>query len=58
MDSDYVYLCGVMWCGYGQQEAGEELMRAAHCDDPNLSALALAMLQEGFKPSHTLGQPN
>jgi hypothetical protein len=58
MDSDYVYLCGVMWCSYGQQEAGEELMRATHCDDPNLSALALAMLQEGFKPRQTLGRPN
>jgi hypothetical protein len=49
MNSDYVYLCGVMWCNYGQQEAGKELMRAAHCEDPDLSTLALAMLQEGFK---------
>ena len=23
MNSDYVFLCGVMWCGYGQQEAAE-----------------------------------
>ena len=29
MNSDYVFLCGVMWCGYGQQEAGRELLRAA-----------------------------
>jgi hypothetical protein len=58
MDSDYVYLCGVMWCSYGQHEAGEELIRAISCDDPNLSALALAMLQEGFKPRRTFGLPN
>jgi hypothetical protein len=58
MDSDYVYLCGVMWCSFRQLEAGEELMRATHCDDPNLSARALAMLQEGFKPRQTCGRPN
>src|ERR1700750_1240864 len=39
---------GLMWCGSGQQEAGKELVRAAHCEDPDLSTLALAMLQEGF----------
>jgi len=49
MNSDYVYLCGVMWCSYGQQEAGSELMRAAQCDDPDLSSLALAMLEEGCR---------
>jgi len=47
MNSNYVFLCGVMWCRYGQQDAGSELMRAAQCDDPDLSALALAMLQVG-----------
>jgi hypothetical protein len=49
MDSDYVFLCGVMWCGYGQEDAGSELMRAAQCDDPDLCSLALAMLQEGYR---------
>lgn len=49
MNSDYVFLCGVMWCSYGQRDAGEELMRAASSEDPDLSTLALAMLQEGFK---------
>ena len=47
MNGNYVFLCGVMWCQYGQQEAGSELMRAAQCGDPDLSALALALLQEG-----------
>ena len=49
MNSNYVFLCGVMWCQYGQQEAGSELMRAAESGDPDLSALALAMLHEGCK---------
>ena len=47
MDSNYVFLCGVMWCRYRQEDAGSELMRAAECEDPDLSALALAMLREG-----------
>jgi len=49
MNSDYVFLCGVIWCSYRQQEAGSELMRVAQCDDPDLSSLALAMLQEGCR---------
>jgi tetratricopeptide (TPR) repeat protein len=24
MDSNYMFLCGVMWCKFGQQEAGKE----------------------------------
>jgi len=50
MDSNYVFLCGVMWCRYGQDDAGSELVRAAECGDPDLSALALAMLREGCFP--------
>ena len=50
MNSDYVFLCGVMWCKYGQEDAGHELMRAAKSADPDLSALALAMLVEGCTP--------
>ena len=49
MDSDYVFLCGVMWCRYGQEDAHRELMRAAECKDADLSALALAMLQAGYR---------
>jgi hypothetical protein len=46
MDGDYVFLCGVMWCAYGQQDAGRELLRAANSADPDLSALAVAMLAQ------------
>jgi hypothetical protein len=44
MDANYVFLCGVMWCRFGQQDAGEELMRVAESTDPEMRALAWAML--------------
>jgi hypothetical protein len=47
MDSDYVFLCGVMWCRYGQQEAGKELLRATDSMDPDMRTLAWAMLAKG-----------
>ena len=52
MDGDYVFLCGVMWCCYGQEDAGRELQRAADSADPDLSALALAMLRQGDHSLH------
>ena len=48
MDSNYVFLCGVMWCGYGQQDAGKELLRATSSLDPDIRALAWAMLAKGM----------
>ena len=48
MDGDYVFLCGVMWCGYGQQDAGRELLRATRSMDPDIRALASAMLEKGI----------
>ncbi len=47
MDGDYVFLCGVMWCAYGQQDAGKELLRATRSVDPDIRALAWAMLAKG-----------
>jgi hypothetical protein len=47
MNSDYVFLCGVMWCRFGQQDAGEELIRAADSPDPDIKALASAMFAKG-----------
>jgi hypothetical protein len=49
MHSDYIFLCGVMWCKFGQQEAGKELLKAAKSGDPEMSALALAMLAKGAR---------
>jgi len=48
MDSDYVFLCGIMWCNYGWPEAGKELVRATGSGDPDAKALARAMLAKGI----------
>jgi hypothetical protein len=47
MDNDYMFLCGVMWCRFGQPEAGKELVRALTSMDPDMRALAWAMLANG-----------
>lgn len=47
MDSNYVFLCGVMWCRFGQQDAAKELLRATDSPDPDMKALAWAMLARG-----------
>jgi hypothetical protein len=47
MDNDYMFLCGVMWCKFGQPEAGKELLRAATSMDPDMKALAWALLAKG-----------
>ena len=48
MNSEYVFLCGVMWCGYGQEEARHELVRAIGSANPDVGALAWAMLMKGM----------
>jgi hypothetical protein len=58
MDSNYVFLCGVMWCGYGEQEAGKELLRATSSRDPDTRALAWAMLAKGKRArKKVIGNP-
>jgi len=47
MDSNYMFLRGVMWCKFGQQEAGKELLKAANSVNPDMSALAWAILAKG-----------
>jgi hypothetical protein len=49
MDGNYVFLCGVMWCRFGQQDAGKELLRATNSVDPDVNALAWAMLAKGAR---------
>ena len=49
MDSNYVYLCGVIWCKFGQHDAGKELLRAANAEDPDMQALAWAMFDSAKK---------
>jgi hypothetical protein len=49
MNSNYMFLCGVMWYKFGRQEAGKELLRAAKSEYPDMSALAWAMLAKGAR---------
>jgi hypothetical protein len=49
MDSNYVFLCGVMWCRFGQHDAGKEPLRAADAEDPDMKALASAMFAKGLR---------
>jgi hypothetical protein len=49
MDGNYMFLCGVMWCKFGQQEAAKELLRAANSRNPDMSELAWAMLKRGAR---------
>ena len=56
MDTDYIFLCGVMWCRFGEHDAGRELLRAADSMDPDMSALAWAMLAKGASHFREFGK--
>ena len=45
MSTDYVFLCGVMWRQYASEDAGHELVRALHSEDPIVVSLACALLE-------------
>jgi len=51
MKTDYVFLCGVMWTQFGLEDAGEELVRALHSNDPDISVLASALLERTSQQS-------
>ena len=36
MNVDYVFLRGVMWSQYASTDAGGELIRALHAEDPEV----------------------
>ena len=45
MKTDYLFLCGVMWTQFRLVDAGRELVRALHSDDPDIAVLASALLE-------------
>jgi len=49
MDSNYASLCGVMWCRFGQQDAGQALLRVADSGDPDMQAMTWAMFVKGLR---------
>jgi hypothetical protein len=47
MDRNYVFLCGVTWCKFGQEDAAKEIPRAPDSNDPDVNSLASAMFAKG-----------
>jgi len=45
MDSNYVFLCGVMWRKYHSSDARSELLRALGSNDQDIVLLAMVMLE-------------
>lgn len=57
MDSTYVFLCGVAWCQFGEEAAGNELIRALGSADTKVRALARAMLgKAGLRSKALIGE--
>ena len=46
MNTDYVFLCGVMWAQHASADAYQELFRALRSDDPDVVLLASALLEQ------------
>jgi hypothetical protein len=49
MNINFVFLRGVMWCRFGQRDAGKELLMASDSRDPDVRSLAWAMLAKGVR---------
>ena len=51
MDRNYVFLCGVTRCKFGQEDVAKEILRASDSNDPDVSSLASAMFAKGVSRS-------
>lgn len=58
MNTDYVFLCGVMWRNYGSDDARRELIRGLQSGDPDVIALASALLDEQLGVAHDAASPD
>jgi hypothetical protein len=57
MNSTYVFLCGVAWCQFGEEAAGNELIRALSSADAKIRVLARAMLSKaGLRSKALIGE--
>jgi hypothetical protein len=57
MNSTYVFLCGVAWCQFGEEAAGNELIRALGSADRRIRVLARAMLgKAGLRSKALIGE--
>jgi hypothetical protein len=56
MDSNYVFLCGMVWAQFGKEDAGLELVRALASPDQDVRVLARAMLSQAGGSKALIGQ--
>ena len=56
MDANYVFMCGMVWSQFGEQDAGHELITALQSTDPALRILARTMLDQAPGSKELLGQ--
>ena len=56
MDANYVFMCGMIWSQFGEQEAGRELITALQSTDPAVRILARTMLEQSRGSKELLGQ--
>jgi hypothetical protein len=54
MNPTYLFLCGVAWCQFGEESAGNELIRALSSADRKVRALARALLGRAGERSKAL----
>ena len=56
MDANYVFMCGMVWSQFGEQDAGHELITALQSPDPALRILARTMLERARGSKELLDQ--
>lgn len=56
MDANYVFMCGMVWSQFGEQEAGQELISALQSSDPAVRILARTMLEHAQGSKELIGQ--
>ena len=56
MASNYVFLCGVMWCRFGQQDAGPRTTQICRLQRSRHEGLAWAMFAKGLRRLRELEQ--
>ena len=54
MDTNYVFLCGMIWARLGNEDAGLELIRALASPDQDVRVVARAMLEQAAGGSREL----
>jgi hypothetical protein len=54
MDASYIFLCGMVWSQFGEEDAGLELIRALRSPEQEMRVLARAMLDQAGNGSKEL----